>query len=194
MRSASTGRTATLKSPLFAYGRLPGAFRGRSEPCLRHHPSRRRQVTFSCRLTRVTTAAPGNPPVPPTQSGYATSYLWEETWSRDSVLDLVRQFIHEVEEEDENGRKTGRKSLVFPRYQQLDCVRKLISHARKTGAGQRYLIQHSAGSGKTFTIAWLAHQLSTLPRRRRPTRFRFDCGNHGSARAGPGPPGRHAAI
>ncbi len=117
----------------------------------------------------------GNPPVPPTlacapanrlrasrQSGYATSYLWEETWSRDSVLDLVRQFIHEVEEEDENGRKTGRKSLVFPRYQQLDCVRKLISHARKTGAGQRYLIQHSAGSGKTFSIAWLAHQLSTL--------------------------------
>ena len=100
--------------------------------------------------------------MPPTQSGYATSYLWEETWSRDSVLDLVRQFVHEVEEEDENGRKTGRKSLVFPRYQQLDCVRKLISDARKTGAGQRYLIQHSAGSGKTFTIAWLAHQLSTL--------------------------------
>ena len=104
----------------------------------------------------------GNPPVPPTQTGYATAYLWEETWSRDSVLDLVRQFIHEVGEEDETGRKTGRMSLVFPRYQQLDCVRKLIADARKTGAGQGYLIQHSAGSGKTFTIAWLAHQLSTL--------------------------------
>ncbi len=104
----------------------------------------------------------GNPPVPPTRKGYATSYLWEETWARDSVLDLVRQFVHEIEEEDEKGRKTGKRSLVFPRYQQLDCVRKLVGHARSHGAGQRYLIQHSAGSGKSFTIAWLAHQLSTL--------------------------------
>ena len=104
----------------------------------------------------------GNPPVPPTQDGYATGYLWEDTWARDSVLDLIRQFIHEVEEEDEKSRKTGKRFLVFPRYQQLDAVRKLVSHARSTGAGQRYLIHHSAGSGKSFTIAWLAHQLSTL--------------------------------
>ena len=104
----------------------------------------------------------GNPPVPPTQPGYATAYLWEETWARDSVLDLVRQFIHEVEEEDETGRKTGKRFLIFPRYQQLDCVRRLVADARETGTGQHYLIQHSAGSGKSFTIAWLAHQLSTL--------------------------------
>jgi len=104
----------------------------------------------------------GNPPVSPTQTGYATAYLWEETWARDSVLDLVRQFIHEVEEDDDKGRKTGRKFLLFPRYQQLDCVRRLVSDAREKGAGKHYLIQHSAGSGKTFTISWLAHQLSTL--------------------------------
>ncbi|HAM57915.1 MAG TPA: type I restriction endonuclease subunit R, partial [Candidatus Rokubacteria bacterium] len=104
----------------------------------------------------------GNPPVPPTREGYATGYLWEETWARDSVLDLVRQFIHEVEEEDEKGRKTGKRFLIFPRYQQLDCVRKLVNSARALGAGQRYLIQHSAGGGKSFTIAWLAHQLATL--------------------------------
>ena len=104
----------------------------------------------------------GNPPVPPTRSGYSTSYLWEETWTRDSVLDLIRQFIHEVEEEDDRGRKTGKRYLIFPRYQQLDCVRRLVSDARQRGTGQRYLVQHSAGSGKTFTIAWLAHQLSTL--------------------------------
>ena len=104
----------------------------------------------------------GNPPVPPTQNGYATSYLWEETWARDSVLDLVRQFIHEVHEEDDRGKKNGRRFLIFPRYQQLDCVRRLVANARAQGAGQRYLIQHSAGSGKTYTIAWLAHQLSTL--------------------------------
>lgn len=104
----------------------------------------------------------GNPPIPPTRSGYATAYLWEEAWARDSVLDLLRQFIHEVEEEDESGRKTGKSFLIFPRYQQLDCVRRLIADARANGAGQRYLIQHSAGSGKSNTIAWLAHQLATL--------------------------------
>ena len=102
----------------------------------------------------------GNPPVPPTQRGYATDYLWDEVWARDSVLDLIRQFIHEVKDEDSNGRRTTR--LIFPRYQQLDAVRRMVSHARHHGAGQRYLIQHSAGSGKSFTIAWLAHQLSTL--------------------------------
>lgn len=104
----------------------------------------------------------GNPPVPPTQKGYATAYLWGEAWARDSVLDLVRQFIHEIEEEDAKGRKTGKRFLIFPRYQQLDCVRRLIIDARARGAGQRYLIQHSAGSGKSFTIAWLAHRLATL--------------------------------
>ncbi|GIW43784.1 MAG: hypothetical protein KatS3mg077_1066 [Candidatus Binatia bacterium] len=67
----------------------------------------------------------GNPPVPPTQPGYATSYLWEETWARDSVLDLIRQFIHEVEEEDERGRKNGKRHLIFPRYHELESVRKL---------------------------------------------------------------------
>jgi len=104
----------------------------------------------------------GNPPVPPTASGYATGYLWDEIWARDRVLDLVRQFIHEVEEEDDDGRKTGRRSLIFPRYHQLEAVRRLVADARATGAGQRYLIQHSAGSGKSFTIAWLAHRLATL--------------------------------
>ncbi len=104
----------------------------------------------------------GNPPVSPTQLGYPTSYLWEEIWARDSVLNLVRQFIHEVQEEVEQGGRNGRRSLIFPRYQQLDCVRRLVADARYQGAGQHYLIQHSAGSGKTFTIAWLAHQLSTL--------------------------------
>ncbi|GIX49464.1 MAG: hypothetical protein KatS3mg131_3675 [Candidatus Tectimicrobiota bacterium] len=104
----------------------------------------------------------GNPPVPPTRQGYATSYLWEEVWARDSVLDLIRQFIHEIEEVDEKGRKKGRRHLIFPRYHQLESVRKLVADARRRGPGQRYLIQHSAGSGKSFTIAWLAHQLATL--------------------------------
>ena len=99
----------------------------------------------------------GNPPVPPTSKGYATAYLWEETWARDSVLDLIRQFIHEMED-----GSAARRFLIFPRYQQLDAVRRLVAHARAHGTNQRYLIQHSAGSGKSFTIAWLAHQLSVL--------------------------------
>jgi len=104
----------------------------------------------------------GNPPVSPTKPGYPTSYLWDDTWARDSVLNLIRQFIHEVEEEDDRGKKTGKRFLIFPRYQQLDAVRRLVAHARMLGPGRRYLIQHSAGSGKSFTIAWLAHQLATL--------------------------------
>ena len=78
------------------------------------------------------------------------------------MLDLIRQFIQEVTEEDVSGRRTGKRFLIFPRYQQLDCVRRLVSHARNHGPGERYLIQHSAGSGKSYTIAWLAHQLSVL--------------------------------
>lgn len=104
----------------------------------------------------------GNPPVSPTNGGYPTQYLWREVWAKDSILDLVRQFIHEVEEEDDDGKKTGKKFLIFPRYQQLECVRKLVADAQDQGAGRRYLIQHSAGSGKSFTIAWLAHRLATL--------------------------------
>ncbi len=149
------------REPLLAYGR-----------CLAHFAVDPNLVYVTTHLAGPKTrflpynrgkfGGAGNPPVPPTQTGYATAYLWEETWAHDSVLDLVRQFIHEVEEEDETGRKTGKRFLIFPRYQQLDCVRQLVANARETGTGQHYLIQHSAGSGKSFTIAWLAHQLSTL--------------------------------
>ena len=112
------------REPLFAYGR-----------CLAHFAVDPDLVYVTTHLAGAKTrflpfnrgeyGGAGNPPVPPTQSGYATAYLWEETWARDSVLDLVRQFIHEVEDEDETGRKTGRRFLIFPRYQQLDCVRRL---------------------------------------------------------------------
>ncbi len=103
----------------------------------------------------------GNPPVPLTQNGYSTAYLWETIWTRDSVLDLIRQFVHEAEFRNQQGHRIE-KRLIFPRYHQIDCVRRLVAAARCKGTGQRYLIQHSAGSGKSFTIAWLAHQLSTL--------------------------------
>lgn len=99
---------------------------------------------------------------PPSWRGFATAYLWEETWNRDGVLDMVQNFVQIVEEEDDKGKKTGKRRLLFPRYHQLDCVRRIVAHAREQGTGQVYLIQHSAGSGKSNSIAWLAHQLSTL--------------------------------
>jgi type I restriction enzyme, R subunit len=149
------------REPLFAYGRCLAHFA--VDPDLVYVTTQlARQKTRFLPFNRGKFGGAGNPPVPLTKKGYATGYLWEETWARDSVLDLVRQFIHEVEEEDDQGRKTGKRFLIFPRYQQLDTVRRLVAHARGAGAGQRYLIQHSAGSGKSFTIAWLAHQLSTL--------------------------------
>jgi len=101
----------------------------------------------------------GNPDNP---AGYKTSYLWEEVWQKDSLLEIINHFLQEVESVDDRGKKTGKKSLIFPRYHQLDAVRKLVAHAGELGPGRQYLIQHSAGSGKSYSIAWLAHQLSGL--------------------------------
>lgn len=102
----------------------------------------------------------GNPANP---NGYKTSYLWEEVLTRDSWLDIIQRFIHLQTEEyefDEVVKKS--EKMIFPRYHQLDSVRKLTSDARGSGAGKNYLIQHSAGSGKSNSIAWLAYRLSTL--------------------------------
>lgn len=99
---------------------------------------------------------------PPSGTGFATAYLWERVWARDSLLNLVEHFIQEIAGTDKRGRKTGDLRLIFPRYHQLESVRWLLADARTKGAGQRYLIQHSAGSGKTNSISWLAHQLTTL--------------------------------
>jgi type I restriction enzyme R subunit len=106
---------------------------------------------------------------PPSATSYATAYLWRSAngpegphaaiWSPDSVLNLVERFV-EFFSEKEDGKTV--KRVIFPRYHQLTTVRSLIADARASGAGKRYLIQHSAGSGKSNSIAWLAHQLSVL--------------------------------
>jgi type I restriction enzyme R subunit len=102
----------------------------------------------------------GNPQNP---AGYKTSYLWEQVWRRDSFLDLLARFIHlEVEERRLGGRLVRREKMIFPRYHQLDVVRKLVADARARGVGHNYLVQHSAGSGKSNSIAWLVHRLASL--------------------------------
>ena len=97
----------------------------------------------------------GNPPNP---NGVKTDYLWKRILTPAGLTDILENFTQIVEEENP---KTGKKKQVqiFPRYHQLDVVRKLLADVRDKGAGQRYLIQHSAGSGKSNSIAWLAHQL-----------------------------------
>ncbi len=103
----------------------------------------------------------GNPDNP--VSGWKTAYLWEEVWQRDGWLDILARFVHlAVEEKLVAGKKVRKESLVFPRYHQLDAVRTLLAAARSEGPGHNYLVQHSAGSGKSNSIAWLAHRLASL--------------------------------
>lgn len=102
----------------------------------------------------------GNPINP---DGYRTAYLWEEIWKKDSWMEILGNFVHLQQDEVNFGeRKVKREALIFPRYHQLDVVRNLKSAAKQEGAGHNYLIQHSAGSGKSNSIAWLAHGLSSL--------------------------------
>lgn len=107
----------------------------------------------------------GNPPA--ADSGYRTSYLWREVLQSDSLMDILGRFMHlQVEDKkvvtDKGIKKIRKESMIFPRYHQLDSVRKLVSHSKGNGAGRNYLVEHSAGSGKSNSIAWLAHRLSSL--------------------------------
>jgi type I restriction enzyme R subunit len=105
----------------------------------------------------------GNPPDPAGRA-YRTAYLWEEVWQRDSLLDIVARFMHlQVEEKrTDDGRRIKKETMIFPRYHQLRAVRELEDAARAEGPGHNYLVEHSAGSGKSNTIAWLAHRLASL--------------------------------
>jgi len=101
-------------------------------------------------------------------TGYRTGYFWEEALKFDSFLDILGHFMF-IEKKDEKvddgrggQRRITKETLVFPRYHQLDAVRKIVAAARQEGAGHNYLIQHSAGSGKTNSISWLSHHLASL--------------------------------
>ena len=102
--------------------------------------------------------------VPEDINQYATDYLWNEVLLPDNLLTILARFVHlQIEEkEDWEGRKYKKEALIFPRYHQWDVVTKLVAAARTEGPGHKYLIQHSAGSGKSNSIAWVAHQLSSI--------------------------------
>jgi len=110
--------------------------------------------TFFLPFNKGDNGGAGNPANP---DGFKTAYLWEEVWARDSWLDILSRYL--IGQRDD---KKNLKTYIFPRYHQLDATRKLVADIRENGAGGRYLIQHSAGSGKTNSIAWSAHFLADL--------------------------------
>lgn len=102
--------------------------------------------------------------VPEDENSYATGYLWQEVLQPDALLNILARYMHlQIEEkEDWEGRKFKKETMIFPRYHQWDVVEKLVEAGKVEGPGNKYLVQHSAGSGKSNSIAWTAHQLSSL--------------------------------
>ena len=152
-------RDRNPREPLFALGR-----------CLAHFAVDEHEVKFCTQLrgkaswflpfNRGWNDGAGNPPNP---NGLKTDYLWRQVLTRDSLTNIIENYAQIVESKDQ---KTGSKkrTQIWPRYHQLEVVRRLLTHASTNGAGTTYLIQHSAGSGKSNSIAWLAHQLIGLER------------------------------
>ena len=120
--------------------------------------------TFFLPFNRGTKEGGAGNDVPEDVNQYATAYLWNEVLLPDNLLKILARFVHlQIEEkEDWEGRKYKKETMIFPRYHQWGVVNKLINAARSEGPGQKYLIQHSAGSGKSNSIAWTAHQLSSI--------------------------------
>lgn len=114
--------------------------------------------------------------------GYKTSYLWEEVLTPESICDIIENFVHVAKETKTKWDNTKKKAvdsksivLVFPRYHQLEVIRKLKETIREEGAGHNYLIQHTTGSGKSYSIGWLAHLLTSLFQSKVDTTRMFDC-------------------
>ena len=151
--------------------------------CLVHFALSNEKAFMTTRLENGKTAfLPFNKdtenPVNPT--GHKTAYIWEDILSKDTLLDLLQNYLH-VQKKTERVYVEGKgvvekttELLIFPRYHQLDCVRELLSNVKRDGTGNNYLVQHSAGSGKSNSIAWLSHKLASLYRTEQDTDRLFD--------------------
>lgn len=173
LKNPMTGQTVTNAKQQYRErdpNELLFAFKQR---CLVHFAVDTELVEMTTRLEGASTVflpfnlgynhARGNPP----RAGDVRTWYLREVLARDSLLDILARFLHlEVEEKPivtaKGIERITKETMIFPRYHQLDVVRKLVHHARDNGAGHNYLIQHSAGSGKSNSIAWLAHRLSSL--------------------------------
>ena len=152
-------RDRNPREPLFRFGRCVAHF-AVDESEVHFCTHLRGKASWFLPFNRGWRRGAGNPPNP---NGLRSEYLWREILARDSVANILDNYAQVIAPKN---AKTGRKKKVqiWPRYQQLDVVRRLLGDALTHGAGKRYLIQHSAGSGKSFSIAWLAHQLIPLER------------------------------
>jgi len=168
LKNPITGQTVENAKRQYKFDRNPiellFAFKTR---CLVHFAVDPDEVYMTTKLAEADTSflpfnkgnngGKGNPAV---EENYRTSYLWNEILQKNSLLDIIQRFIHLEKKTDENGKL--KENIIFPRYHQLDVVRKLIADVSKKGTGKNYLIQHSAGSGKSNSISWLAHHLQNL--------------------------------
>ncbi len=151
------------REPIFEFKRRTLVHFAVDTECVRMTTRLAGDATHFLPLDKGSDGGAGNPPDPNGRS-YRTAYLWEEVLTRDSLLDVLARFVHlQIEEKrDDHGRKVKVESMIFPRYHQLDAVRLLVEKARREGVGNNYLVEHSAGSGKSNTIGWLAHRLASL--------------------------------
>lgn len=120
--------------------------------------------TFFLPFNKGTAEGGAGNDVPEDEEAYATGYLWQEVLQPDALLNILARFMHlQIEEKDDwQGKKIKKETMIFPRYHQWDVVGRLLEAAKTEGPGNKYLVQHSAGSGKSNSIAWIAHQLSAL--------------------------------
>ncbi|HLA50118.1 MAG TPA: DEAD/DEAH box helicase family protein, partial [Thermodesulfovibrionia bacterium] len=162
LKNHFTGQDYTDAIKQYKYTRDP------KEPflkrCLVHFAVDNDKAYFTTHLEgEITQFLPFNKDIenPDDKRGFKTAYLYHDIWHPDNLLEIISHYIQITEKEDsKTGKKT--KKMIFPRFHQLTAVKKIIDSARNLGTGKNYLIQHSAGSGKTFTISWLAHQLSQI--------------------------------
>jgi type I restriction enzyme, R subunit len=165
LKNPLTGQTVEHAKAQYRTERDPGSLT-LSRRAVVHFAADTEQVAMTTRLSGATTRflpfnrgrdhGAGNPANP---DGHRTAYLWRKVWARDNWLDLLQRFV--TAEGPAKGPKTAQQ-MIFPRYHQWDAVRALEAAARADGAGHDYLVEHSAGSGKSNTIAWLAHRLAAL--------------------------------
>lgn len=165
LKNPITGQTAENAKRQYKYDRDPRELLlGFKSRCLVHFAVDTDEVYMTTKLAGADTyflpfnkgnnGGKGNPVG---DGNYRTSYLWDEVLQKDSLLDIIHRFIHLESKADENGKL--KEAIIFPRYHQLDVVRKLTAEIKTKGTGDNYLVQHSAGSGKSNSIAWLAHHL-----------------------------------
>ncbi len=179
LKNSLTKQTVADAITQYQNDRNPGELLFQLGRCVAHMAVDDSEVRFCPHLTGKTSwflpfnqgwnSGAGNPPNP---HGLKIDYLWKTVLVKDSLANIIETFTQVVEEVDEKGKK--RRKQVFPRFHQLRTVRALLRRSREDGVGKRYLIQHSAGSGKSNTIAWLAHQLVELKTAADPMLAQFD--------------------